>query len=186
VIKITADYSAVELGIHVDIINDATQKATIEQALAMAMKPQDGGPGLTISQYMFVKRMLEGGNTKLAEIWLAHLEKQAQKRKDESLKKNAEAQGAEATKLERTKAQSEEAKATREHKNKMEQIALEGVLKQDQIFSTTEGKMVETVVNKILETFGGQQERQQEQQTQMAEQSMVEAPDLTGGQQKVA
>lgn len=186
VIKITSDYSAVDLGIHVEIINDQAQKSTVEQALLMAMKPQDGGPGLTVSQYMFVQQMLVDGNTKLAQLWLAHLEKQAQKRKDESLKKNAEAQGAEASKQQQLKDQAEIAKEKLKHENKMKEIALEGVLKQDQIFSTTEGKMVETVVNKILETFAAQQEGQQEQQTQMAEQSMVEAPDLTGQQQKVA
>src|SRR5690606_18263300 len=117
----TSDHALVDLGIQVEILNDLEQRQSVEQALLMAMKPQDGGPGITISQYMFVKRMLSDGNTKLAELWLGHLEKQAQKQKDKSLKANAEAQGAEAMKQQQMKDAAEANKIATEHKNKMEQ-----------------------------------------------------------------
>lgn len=173
-IKITAKECAATMGIMIEIINDAQQRAKIEQALLMAMKPQDGGPGLTVSQYMFVQRMLEEGNTKLAEMWLRHLEAQSIKQKNKSLEENAKAQSEQNMKAEQSKMQAEMALENMKHQNKMKEIVLEGAVLQSNTATQGEITLVNSVVDQILTEFGNQMKQEQQQTQQQTQQ----APEL--------
>lgn len=74
IIEFNEDCSMVELGIKIDSRPSDEQKAKIEAAAIQAMNTRDaqGNPQIFYTDYLFVMRILDGGNLKMAEAVLAH------------------------------------------------------------------------------------------------------------------
>jgi hypothetical protein len=98
VIEIGSDVSAAEYGIKIEMRPTADQREKFEQAALVAMNTRDAsGEGqITYADFLFVMRMLDGGNVKFAEAVLAQrISKRAKERQQQQLmmmQQNAQAQ----------------------------------------------------------------------------------------------
>lgn len=174
-IKITADYSSYEMGLIVRVQNDMEQKQALEVALIEAMRPgKDGAPGLTVSQYLFIKDMLANNNLELARVWLSHMENKTRGEADRRMKENMQLQGQENMKLEDLKQKNELARMQRESELKNDNMFYEYLFKHNAEETSSESRIIEKYADLILQRFTANTEAAAGQEAEIA----PEAADL--------
>jgi hypothetical protein len=128
IIELSADISLPEFGIKIEMRPTAEQREKVEGAALQAMNTRDeSGQGqITYPDYIFVMRMLDGGNVKFAEAVLSQrITKRAQEKQQKALEMiqaNSQAQQEAAMVAEQAKQQTQEAA----HRLKMEEIMIKG------------------------------------------------------------
>jgi hypothetical protein len=168
-IKITADYSSYEMGLIIRVQNDIEQKQALEVALIEAMRPgKDGMPGLTISQYLFIKDMLANNNLELARVWLSHMESKTRGEADRRMKENMQLQGQENMKLENLKQKNEMARLQRESELKNDNLFYEYLFKHNAEETSSESRIIEKYADLILQRFASNTEALEGEEAQIA------------------
>lgn len=124
-----------------------------------AMSPgKDGGQGITMSQFLFIKQMINNNNLKLARIWLGYLEQRNQKEAAERAQKNIELQNQGNQEAIKIASQAEEQKAQADHKRKVEELFFEYTFKHDEATQGTENAIIQKYAEAILNQMATEQQ----------------------------
>lgn len=170
VIKITGDYSAAEMGVHIEVNNTQQDAQDITQAAMQAMSPgKDGGQGITMSQFLFIKQMINNNNLKLARMWLGYLEQRNQKEAAERAQKNIELQNKGNQEAIMIASQAEEKKAQADHKRNIEKLFFEYTFKHDEATQGTENAIIQKYAEAILNQMTMEQQAALEGESQSPE-----------------
>jgi len=124
IIEITQDLSLMELGIKVQAKPSQDQKAKIESAALTALNTRDesGFGQITYPDYLFIMRILDGGNLRYAEKVLAFRIEKRVKAKMEINQQNSEVNAQIQERSISSKAQVDNEKMDKEHAFKLEEI----------------------------------------------------------------
>ena len=89
VIVIGKDINQYDYALRIELKpTDEDKKIILNAALESLKSKRQGGAGIKMSDFMFVKRQLQAGNSLYAESYLAYKEEQSEKEKDKSAEKN--------------------------------------------------------------------------------------------------
>lgn len=95
-----------EFGIKVEATSNEEQKGSIMEAAKMSMQAgKNGAPGITMKDYLFIKRMVDQDQIRYAEFVLGAREEQEYRKQQENAAKNAEQNAQIAQQQEQVKAQ---------------------------------------------------------------------------------
>ena len=123
VFKATSDLSNYEFGIKIELKPTEEDKQVIRNAALQSLGAgKQGGIGITMSDYMFIERMLSSGNLKYAQVYLAYQEAKREKSAQQLQRENMQLNQKGASDLEQMKQQMYELK---KQVDTMSQIAID-------------------------------------------------------------
>lgn len=107
---LTEDLPSAKFAIDFEMIVDGATKQRIDQAaMASITAAKQGQPGISMSDYFFILRLLEMGNIKYAQNYLAYSEKKAKEAADKLQADNMKLNGENMQKQEEMKGQNQKA-----------------------------------------------------------------------------
>lgn len=164
-IKITSEYSAAEMGIHIEVNNTQQDAQDITQAAIQALSPgKDGGQGITMSQFLFIKQMINSNSLKLARVWLGYLEQRNRKEAAESAQKNIQMQNQGNQEALMIAAKEAEKKAEKDHEREIQKLFYEYLFKHDEAAKGSENAIIEKYADAILGQMAQEQQAAAQQQ----------------------
>lgn len=173
-IKITSEYSSVDMGIHVEVNNTQQDAQDITQAAIQSLSPgKDGGQGITMSQFLFIKQMINSNNLKLARVWLGYLEQRNRKEAAESAQKNIQMQNQGNQESLMVAAAEAEKKAVKDHEREIQKLFYEYLFKHDAAAQGSENEIIQKYADAIL----GQMAQSQQASAQQEIDSQEPSPD---------
>lgn len=171
-IKVTADYALMEMGIMVRMKPNEQQKALAMQALQSALQSgKNGVPSISMADYFYISNLIEEGDVKEAQLWLAYKEGKSKMESEALSQQNIQLQNKGLAELETAKTQKEISVINAQADADIRVKYWENVFKQDVQINETEGKM--------LEAF-------QQQEIEREQQMMQNAPQTQAPQSQVA
>jgi len=88
-LKNSQDFEPIDIGIEIELMPTEEMKREMKQAAIQAFSStRDGGPLITYGDYLFVNRMIDIGNIKFAELYLAAKEAKAIKERAKQVQEN--------------------------------------------------------------------------------------------------
>ena len=107
-VKVNAGTDFGQMGIRIEMRPTVEQKAELKQlALGSYTASKQGAPGISVSDYMYLMRLLDNGNIKLASVYFAFKEEQAMARKEQQQQMLVEQQNQSAQMIQQQKSELE-------------------------------------------------------------------------------
>lgn len=108
IIKMSADIPFAEYVIKAEELPSDEQKSVIRNAAMESMRAgKNNMPGITMSDYLFIERMLENGNLKYAQAFLSYREQKENEKREMLQQQNMELNGKNAIAIEQKKLENE-------------------------------------------------------------------------------